>query len=274
MIGGEVMPIVIVRGAGDIASGIIHRLYMSGFNVIALEIEKPLSIRRTVSFSEAIYDGETVVEGVKAIYADNIEIAQTILRDGNVPVLIDEKALCIDQIKPVAVVDAILAKRNMGTNKYMAPITIGVGPGFCAGDDVDYVIETQRGHYLGRVIYNGCAALNTGIPGIVMGYGKERVIKSPQDGLIKHVRKIGDLVNEGDVVCYVGDEKVKASINGVVRGLIRENLFVSKGLKIGDIDPRAEVDYIYTISDKARAVAGGVLEALLHGLSKGDKNGY
>ena len=268
------MPIVIVRGAGDIASGIIHRLYMSGFKVIALEIEKPLSIRRTVSFSEAIYDGETSVEGVKAVFADNLKAALSILEDGNVPVLIDEEGLSINQIKPVAVVDAILAKKNMGTHKNMAPVTVGVGPGFYAGDDVHYVVETQRGHYLGRVIYKGSAALNSGIPGIIMGYGKERVIKSPQDGLIKHVRKIGDLVNEGDLICYVGDEEVRASISGVIRGLIRENLYVPNGLKIGDIDPRKEIDYAYTISDKARAVAGGVLEAILHGLSKGDKNGH
>jgi len=274
MIGGKIMPIVIVRGAGDIASGIIHRLYMSGFKVIALEIEKPLSIRRTVSFSEAIYDGETSVEGVKAVFADNLKAALSILEDENVPVLIDEKGLSINQIKPVAVVDAILAKKNMGTHKNMAPVTVGVGPGFYAGDDVHYVVETQRGHYLGRVIYKGSAALNSGIPGIIMGYGKERVIKSPQEGLIKHVRKIGDLVNEGDLICYVGDEEVRASISGVIRGLIRENLYVPNGLKIGDIDPRKEIDYAYTISDKARAVAGGVLEAILHGLSKGDKNGH
>lgn len=266
------MQIVIVRGAGDIASGIIHRLFKSGFKVIALEIEKPLSIRRTVSFSEAIYDGETTVEGVKAIRADSVGSAMNILKEGNVPVLIDEEGLSISQIKPIAVVDAILAKRNIGTNKNMAPITIGVGPGFCAGDDVDYVIETKRGHYLGRVIYKGCAIANTGIPGIIMGYGEERVIKSPCDGLIRHVKKIGDLVNEGDLICYIGEEKVKAQISGVIRGLIRENLYVEKGLKIGDIDPRSDIDYIYTISDKARAVAGGVLEALLHGLSKGDKN--
>ncbi|MBC7087995.1 MAG: EF2563 family selenium-dependent molybdenum hydroxylase system protein [Tissierellales bacterium] len=268
------MQIVIVRGAGDIASGIIHRLFKSGFKVIALEIEKPLSIRRTVSFSEAIYDGETTVEGVKAVFADNVKTALSILEDGNVPVIIDEEGLSISQIKPMAVVDAILAKKNLGTNRNQAPITIGVGPGFCAGEDVDYVIETKRGHYLGKVIYKGSAIPNTGIPGLINGYGEERVIKSPCDGLIRHERNIGDLVKEDDIICYVGDLKVKSPIKGVIRGLIRENLFVTKSMKIADIDPRGEIDYVYTISDKARAVAGGVLEAILNGLSKGGYYGY
>ena len=258
------MELVIVRGGGDIASGIVHRLYRAGFKVVVLEIEKPLTIRRKVSFSEAIYDGEIEIEGVRAILAKDLDDIKDILEKGFVPVYIDHNGDIIKELKPLAVVDAILAKVNLGTNKKMAPITIGVGPGFEAGVDVDLVVETQRGHNLGKVIYKGKAAENTGIPGDVMGYREERVLRATGDGIVKVFHNIGDKVEAGDIICQIGDNQVIAGISGILRGIIKEDLYVYKGLKIGDIDPRNVVEHAFTISDKARAVGGGVLEGILY----------
>jgi len=258
------MEIVIVRGGGDIASGIIHRLHRAGFKVVVLEIENPLTIRRKVSFSEAIYAEETEVEGVKGVLAKNLDDIKDILKKGFIPVYIDPKGDIIKELKPLAVVDAILAKRNLGTTKGMAPITIGVGPGFEAGVDVDLVVETQRGHNLGRVINRGKPAENTGIPGEVMGYREERVLRATGDGIVKSFYKIGDKVKIGDIICQVGESQVAAEIDGVLRGIIKEGLYVHRGLKIGDIDPRNIVEYAFTISDKARAVGGGILEGILY----------
>ncbi len=258
------MELIAIRGGGDLASGVAHKLFMSGFKVVILEIEKPSSIRRTVCFSEAIYRGEIIIEGVKGVLAVDKEEINKILEQGQIPVYIDDKADIIKELKPLAVVDAILAKKNLGTKRKMAPITIGVGPGFEAGIDVDMVIESNRGHYLGKIIYEGKAEENTGIPGNIIGYTEERVLRSPCEGRIKNFYNIGDRVRKGDVICQVGEENVLAQIDGVLRGMIKEGFLVYKGLKIGDVDPRAIVDHAFTISDKARTIAGGVLEAVLY----------
>ncbi|WP_432664001.1 selenium-dependent molybdenum cofactor biosynthesis protein YqeB [Wukongibacter baidiensis] len=256
--------IVVLRGGGDLATGIAHKLFRSGFKILVLEIEKPTMVRRTVSFGEAIFDGQAMVEGVKAIRAYNIEEIFRIWNDGCIPIIVDKECEILDEIDVKVLVDATLAKRNLGTHKEMAPITIGVGPGFDAGIDVDVVIETSRGHDLGKLIFEGSAIPDTGVPGEILGYGRERVLRSPCDGIIENVLKIGDMVKKDQVVAYVNKEEVKATIDGVLRGLVKDELKVKKGLKIGDIDPRGEKEYCYTISDKARAIGGAVLEAILY----------
>ena len=250
---------------GDIATGTIYKLYKSGFKVLVLEIEHPSAIRRHVAFSEAVYEGVQKVEDVTCILSHSLEEAISFLDEGKLVMFVDEEGNAIETLKPEIVVDAILAKKNMGTNQSMAPITIALGPGFEAGVDVDIVIETQRGHNLGRLIEKGSAIPNTGIPGLIKGYGKERVIHSPAKGVLHNINKIGDIVKKGDVIATIGDVKVEASMDGLLRGLIRDGYPVTKGFKIADIDPRLEeYDNCFTISDKARCIAGGVLEAILY----------
>lgn len=258
------LDLIVVRGGGDIATGIAHRLYRVGFHIVILEVEKPLSIRRKVSFSEAIYEGEALVEGVKAVHVKDIGAVEAEIKQGNIPVLIDELGHSIKELKPMAVVDAILAKKNLGTTKKLAPITIGVGPEFEAGVDVDLVVESMRGHYLGSIIEKGQPQPNTGIPGSIMGYAEDRVIRATNKGIVSNLVEIGDYVEKGTKVCKIEDEYVYARIPGIVRGLIRDGLYVDKGLKIGDIDPRGIKEYAFTISDKARAIAGGVLEGIIY----------
>lgn len=255
--------IIIVRGAGDIATGIAYRLNKCGFRLILTEIERPLVVRRTASFANAVLEGEAEVEGIRAVKAECIEAIYEIWDTNAVPVLCDSGCKLLESIKPLAVVDAILAKRNIGTHRGMAPITIGVGPGFEADVDVDAVIETHRGHNLGKVIYKGSACADTGIPGDIMGYSQERLLRAPESGVIRNVLEIGDMVKQGEVVAFVADVPVKSLIDGVLRGLIADGTEVQNGLKIGDVDPRGIREYCFTISDKSRSVAGGVLEALL-----------
>lgn len=255
--------LIIVRGGGDIATGTICRLYNCGFKVIVVEQKFPSSIRRKVSFSEAIYDGESVVEDVKCIFADNLNTAYKILEENKIPIIIDEECKILTEVKPVALVDAILAKRNLGTKIDMAPVTIGLGPGFTAGVDVDAVIETMRGHDLGKIIYNGSAKENTGIPGLIAGQDKDRVLHSPSTGIITNLNDIGDYVKDGQLIAKVGETGVYASITGLLRGIIRNGYYVTKGLKIADIDPRNDqYNNCFTISDKARCIAGSVIEAI------------
>ena len=256
--------LVVLRGGGDIATGIAHRLHRSGFKVLILDIEKPTMVRRTVSFASAIFDGSYIIDGVKAVNATSIEDIKLIWNDNNIPVIIDNDLQILNEIKPDILVDAILAKKNLGTKKDIAPITIGVGPGFSAGDDVDLVVETCRGHYLGKVIFESEAITNTGIPGIIAGYGKERVLRSPCEGIIKNILEIGAIVKKGDIVSYVNGQPVEATLDGVLRGQIMDGLYVYENFKIGDIDPRGNVEHCFSISDKARAVGGGVLEAILY----------
>jgi len=255
--------LVLIKGAGDLASGVAHRLYRCGFIPVMTELPRPLVVRRTVAFAEAVYEGKVVVEGVTAVLANNLGDVQRLCGQDVIPVLVDPAGESAQSLKPAVMIDAILAKRNTGTRISDAPVVIALGPGFYAGKDAHAVIETKRGHYLGRVILEGPAIPNTGEPGPVNGYTHERLLKSPADGFFKACRKIGDKVYAGEKVGNVGEQPVRAGINGILRGLIKDGLMVAKGLKIGDIDPRGIPDYCYTISDKARAVAGGVLEAIL-----------
>lgn len=257
--------IVIVRGGGDLATGTIQKLHRSGFRVLVLEVAKPTAIRRDVSFSEALYEGKIEVEGIEAVQVGSLSEIENAWINKKVPVIIDEEGKYIKEIKPKIVVDAIIAKRNMGTTRDMADITIALGPGFTAGEDVDVVIETTRGHNLGRLIFSGKAKENTGIPGSILGYSKERVIYSPCAGIMKNVLNIGDVAEKDEIITYVGDTPVKATIPGLLRGIMRSGSAVSMGFKIADIDPRlSEKTNCYTISDKARSIAGGVLEAILY----------
>ena len=307
--------LIICRGAGDLATGIIHRLHRAGHRVIALETDYPATIRRQVSFCEAVYDGSAAVEGVTArlipALTDTETDAETdaeigteidtetysgvndtpaahtasekwdrsaieaVLEAGEVPLLIDPTGESIALLKPDVVVDAIIAKKNLGTTINMAPLVIGVGPGFTAGNDVHLVIESMRGHNLARIITDGMAQPNTGVPGNIAGFTSERVIHAPAAGYIHDVRKIGDIVQKGDEIARIYPDKgsfdnelseyvpVNATITGIIRGLIREGYYFKKGFKIADIDPReSELTNCFTISDKARSIAGSVLEAV------------
>lgn len=263
--------LVIVRGGGDIATGSIQKLYRAGFKVLVLEIEKPSAIRRKVAFCEAIYEKEMTIEGVTAKLCNSIEDIEQVWREKKIPILVDSTGESIYKLKPQVVIDGILAKKNYGTNREMAPITIGLGPGFTAGEDVDVVIETMRGHNLGKLIFEGKPMANTGIPGIIKGVGKERVIYSPCAGVVKNICKIGDMVEENQVIATVDGVEVLATISGVLRGLIREGYEVPEKFKMADIDPREEEQAnCFTISDKARAIGGAVLEAVLY--LKNEKN--
>jgi len=256
-------PLVIVRGAGDLASGVICRLSNSGFRIAALEAEQPTVIRRTVAFAEALIRGEAVVEGIRAVRAENEEEIREAWQSNRIPVIADPKGSWIGILKPLCVVDAILAKKNLGTEKQMAPVVIGLGPGFTAGVDVHAVIETNRGHSLGRVILEGPAMENTGIPGTIGGYTSERVIRAPGAGRIEVLKDIESLVGKGELLARIGENEVRSPLDGVVRGMIANGTEVPEGMKIGDVDPRGEISYCHHVSDKARAVAGGVLEAIL-----------
>lgn len=257
--------LIIVRGGGDIASGVIQKFHRSGFRVIVLEVENPSFIRRTVCYGEAVYQKEVTLEESKAVLAHGIDGIDKILDKGDIAVIVDPCGDTIKKLKPLAVIDAILAKKNLGTNIHMAPITVGLGPGFTAGKDVDVVIETMRGHDLGRSIFSGEAKKNTGVPGVIKGYGRERVIYSEAHGIIKNIKGIGDLVEKDEILALIGDIQVKSPLTGILRGLIRDGYRVPKGFKIGDVDPRKDQQQnCYTISDKARNIGGSALEAVLY----------
>lgn len=255
--------LVYLRGAGDIATGIALRLHRAGFEVVMADIAKPTCIRRTVAFCEAIRLGEAWVEGVCARLAHDAREARAIVASGDVAVVVDPAAELLGELHTDAVVDAILAKRNLGTTIDMAPVVVGVGPGFTAGVDCHAAVETKRGHYLGRAIYEGSPIPNTGIPGVIGGHGAERVLRAPADGVFEPVASIGDVVRAGDVVARVDGKAMVATIDGVLRGLLAPGIQVSRGMKSGDVDPRGERAFCDTVSDKASAVGGGVLEAIL-----------
>lgn len=254
-------PLVVVRGAGDVATGCIVRLVRAGFRVVALELGRPSAIRRTVSLSEAMYDGSACVEGIRAVRASEVPVAWT--PGDPVPLLEDPEARSLEALAPLAFVDAALAKRNLGTHTGLAPVVVGLGPGFVVGVDAHAVVETNRGHDLGRVLLRGSAQPDTGVPGLVAGHGPGRVLHAPVDGPVEARREIGDAVREGDVVLAVGSVPVRAAIGGVVRGLIRPGYEARAGLKVADVDPRGVRESCFLVSDKARSVAGGVLEAIL-----------
>ncbi|MCX7966116.1 MAG: selenium-dependent molybdenum cofactor biosynthesis protein YqeB [Syntrophorhabdaceae bacterium] len=259
---------ILIKGAGEMATGIAHRLFMSNFKrILMTEIEKPLSVRRFVAFSEAVYENLWTVEGVTAELIRDIKEIERVWEIGRIGVIVDPEWSVVHVLKPHIVIDAIMAKRNTGTQKDEAPIVIGVGPGFNAPHDCHAAIESNRGHNLGRVYYEGSTEPHTGIPGPVMGFTSERVLRSPTSGIVRHVKKIGDEVKKGDVVMYIDETPVLATINGILRGLIRE-IYVTVNEKIGDIEPRGKKEYCYTISEKARAIGGGALEAIMHFLNK------
>ena len=252
--------LVVVRGAGDLATGCIVRLVRAGFRVVALELDRPSAIRRAVSLSEAMYDGTARVEGVRAVRSESVPEAWT---DGEVPLLEDPEGDLVGRLAPVALVDAILAKRNLGTRIDAAPVVVALGPGFEAGRDVHAVVETNRGHDLGRVILSGFAERDTTVPGLIGGQGRGRVIYAPVAGPVEPLRSIGDTVEAGEPVLAVRGVVAAAAIGGVVRGLIRPGYPAHEGLKVADVDPRCVREHCFSVSDKARAIAGGVLEAIL-----------
>lgn len=254
---------ILVRGAGDLASGVIAKLHQSGFKVAAAEIQAPTVIRRTVAFAQAVFEGEVTVEGIRAIRCEWASV-NDVWTTGHVPMVVDPKLDVLKLMQFDVVVDAIIAKRNLGTSLDMAPVVIGLGPGFEAGVDVHAVIETMRGHYLGRVIYQGTAEPNTAVPGLIGGYAGERVIRAPRSGVYKPLANIGDLIAEGQPVAVVEGTPAVATISGILRGQLNDGLLVTEGFKVADIDPRAELDHCFTFSDKARSIGGGVLEAILH----------
>ncbi len=258
---------IIVRGGGDLATGVIHRLWSAGFSVLVLETSNPAAIRRQVSICEAVYEGTACVEGMTAVRIADVKDAAAVMKNGQIPVLVDPSGYAIGQCHPDVVIDAIIAKKNLGTKKSMAPLTIGLGPGFYAGRDVDVVIETKRGHNLGRVIREGAAVPNTGKPGNIGGYTTQRVIHAAHEGVLHNLCSIGNIVKEGEPIGIIvsGEDEypVKATLSGLLRGLIRDGYPVTKGFKIADIDPRVEeLDNCFTISDKARCIAGSVLEVV------------
>lgn len=255
--------LIVIRGGGDLATGVALRLYRSGMDVVICETAVPTSIRRTVCFSEAVRLGEMMVEGVTARRAVSEEVP-ALLAAGIIPVLVDPEGACIPGLRPDAVVDAILAKRNLGTSMDMAPIVVAAGPGFTAGVDCHAAVETMRGHYLGRVIYEGSPLPNTNIPGLIGGYAGERVLRAPADGVFEGAKKIGDRVEAGDVAGYVDGAPMVCTTGGTLRGLLADGVPVTKGMKSGDVDPRCEEAHCRCASDKALAVGGGVLEAILH----------
>lgn len=291
--------LVVVRGAGDLATGTIQKLAHAGFRVLALETAEPLAIRWRAALSTAVREGSWTVEDLTGVRVGSLAEADAVWRarpEGGVPVLVDPDAAVVAQARPAALVDAILAKRNVGTHRGMAPVTVGLGPGFTAGDDVDFVVETMRGHDLGRVIDEGSALPNTGVPGLIAGRAAERVLHAPASGVLTVVRGIGSVVAEGEVLATIAAEggvidqaarpaeadrpgagardqgqgvDVRSAIAGVVRGMIADGTRVPQGLKIADVDPRAELAAVVdTISDKARSVGGGALDAVLQGLRR------
>ena len=255
---------IVIKGAGEMASGVAWRLYMANFKkILMLETANPLAVRRKVSFCEALHDGSQTVEGVKGIAAGAIEGIHSVWEQGGIAVAADPQWLLLQQVRPEVVVDAILAKKNLGTRMTEADLVIGLGPGFTAGQDVHMVIETNRGHDLGRILTTGSAQANTGVPGAIAGYTRQRVLRAPVAGHFQTTRSIGDLVKAGGVIGTVAGQKVTSRLDGVLRGLIRSETKVIQGLKIGDVDPRGQAQFCYSISEKARAIGGSVLEAVL-----------
>jgi xanthine dehydrogenase accessory factor len=259
--------ITLIRGGGELASGVALRLRRAGLRLIITELPQPLVVRRYVSFAEAVYSGSCQVEEVKAVKVNDLDQALQISGAGHIPVLVDPEANSLAELHllqmPLVLVDARMTKLPPETTLTSASLVIGLGPGYVAGQNCHAVIETNRGHRLGRVIWEGAAEVDTGEPDPVLGRGNSRVLRAPNQGLIHNYAQIGDQVAAGQVVAEVDGKPVSAPFAGVLRGLIHSGLPVNSGLKIGDVDPRADPRYCYLVSDKALAVAGGVLEVIL-----------
>jgi xanthine dehydrogenase accessory factor len=256
--------LVIIKGAGDLATGVAYRLHRSGFPILMTELPQPLMVRRAVSFGQAVYDGETTVEGVVARRVPDPDEALAVARGGQaVAVLVDPGARAVDLLRPPVLVDAIMAKHNTGTLITHAPLVIALGPGFTAGVDCHVAVETNRGHWLARLLYRGSPQPDTKTPGKVMGYARGRVIRAPADGRLQPVARVGERLRKGDLIGRVGGHEVRAMFDGVLRGLIHPSVPVTKGLKIGDLDPREVDRHCFTISEKSFAIGGALLEAIL-----------
>jgi xanthine dehydrogenase accessory factor len=255
---------VLIRGGGEMASGIALRLHQCHLKVLITEVAAPTAVRRTVAFAEAIYDGSQTIEGVKAIKVCSPREAEDVWQRGSIPILVDPAARIREALKPSVVVDAIMAKKYTDTTISHAPLVIGIGPGFFAGSNVHAVVESNRGYHLGRVIWDGAAEAYTGLPADVSGHAEDRVLRITRSGRFKALRQIGDVVKTGESVAEVDGVPIQAQIPGLVRGMLRNDIEVQQGIKAGDIDPRTERGYCYSVSDKARAIGGGVLEAIFH----------
>jgi len=254
---------ILIKGAGDLGTGVAWRLHKAGFPVIITELAQPLVVRRTVAFASAVYEGAITVEGITARRADSFDAVQHLLDAGIIPVLVDPTTRAREIFAPDVLIDAVMAKHNTGTRITDAPFVIALGPGFTPGVDCHAVIETKRGHNLGRVWWDRPAEANTGIPGEIGGKSAERVLRAPCDGVVKGVKQIGDEVRAGQVMARIGQVDVRAPFDGILRGLVHDDLMVKTGMKIGDVDPRANREHCFTISDKALAIGGGALEAVL-----------
>ena len=265
--------LVLIRGGGDLATGVAYRLHQAGFPLIITEIAQPTVVRRTVAFAQAVYDGTHTVEGITATRVSSQEEALHLAAAGAVPVLVDPSDAVITAIQPNILVDARLLKRTQAAHRGQAELVLGLGPGFRGGDNCHAAIETNRGHYLGRVLWDSAAQANTGIPGATLGYREERIIRAPAAGRFRPTVDFGDHVDQGETIALIEvedgvDVPVLAPLTGVIRGLVHPDLKVFTGMKIGDVDPRDDPAYIYTISEKSLAVGGGVLTAILTWLNR------
>lgn len=257
--------LILVRGGGDLGTGVAYRLHRAGFTVMVTDLAQPTCVRRAVAFAEAMYTGSITVEGVTAVRVDDpmLGMAHVIMRE--IPVVVDDRSV-LERMRPPLVVDARLAKHNLGTRLHDAKLVIGLGPGFTAGLDCHAVVETNRGHHLGRVLWEGTAEADTGQPEPVRGFAGERVLRAPAAGVLMARLTIGDAVKAGDIVATVNGQPISAPFSGVLRGVVHDGLTVTAGMKVGDLDPRGVRENCFTISDKARAIGGGVLEAILEGM--------
>ncbi len=255
--------LVLIRGGGDLASGVALRLHRAGIKIVIVELEKPMAVRRTVSFAEAIYAGQTEIEGIVARRVQKVIVAPAVADEGEIPVLVDPKLSSFPTLAPVALIDARMTKRAPEVGKDIAPLVIGLGPGFFVGENCHAVVETIRGHNLGRVFWQGSAQADTGVPGTIATYNLDRVLRAPADGRVEAVAEVGQRVKAGELIATLAGQQLLSPFDGVLRGLVHPSLDVHKGIKIGDVDPRNDPSYCWRVSDKSLAIGGGVLEALL-----------
>jgi xanthine dehydrogenase accessory factor len=257
-------PLVVIRGGGDLGTGAAIRLQRAGWRVLVCELAQPLVIRRAVAVASAIYEGLIEVEGVRARRVETLERAERCWQDDGIAVMVDADRSIATRLQPLAMIDAIMAKHNTDTRLDDAPIVIALGPGFTAGVDCHAVVETNRGHNLGRVYYQGAPEADTGRPGKLGGQDSRRAIYSPAAGVFRGDKRIGDSVRASNRIADVAGRPIVTEIDGVVRGILHDGLRVPAGTKVADVDPRGEISYCFTVSDKAWAVGGGVLEAALY----------
>ena len=258
----SVLPVVIVKGAGDLGTGAAYRLWRAGFRVLCIDLPQPLVIRRSVAFASAIYDARITVDGAQVERIMFVDEAVYTWQRNSIPMLADATGRALDVLHPAIFVDAVMAKHNTGTHMTDAPLVVALGPGFTVGTDCHAVVETQRGHNLGRVLYNGSASADTGVPGNIGGVDAQRVVRAPCAGQMYGRKAIGDMLKAGEIIAQIDNTIIYAPIDGVLRGMLHDGVSVHAGMKIADVDPRGEVSYCYSISDKALAIGGGVLEAV------------